>query len=520
MAESGRPVRHALAALLAVAPFALVASGCGAGQSSVGSGAIGVDGVSIALPPGWEGYTTHEGPVAVIRAASGAPVGPSPKYPPDDGVAIDIRAQVPDGDSVSWPRLSPPLTLADGFLLPDVNPEQREGRVWQIIQARMGGRALLVQVFSGRSPPSDALRAQVSQVLASLRVPPAAVREERDGDFVRFEDPEVGVSGRYPTGWHRAQAVSKLASPREVLVLATFPLRDRAKAGECAPDTARADMPSGGAFVWLLEYRPVRGEVWGDLRRESFPSKPDRFELARDELGVRDSCFEGPTYRTSFRAADRPFQLLVAFGGEASDERLAEVSEILSSLRFEEVPPPPADPYAGWADLHDNPGDSFQAPPGWAATAAFFPPAETPRPRTLFFASNRPLFGLPDRLVPRGVDELPPSPSWAVANDFPADGVLVWVTEEAKGDASPEFPAIGRGWPSRDDFRPVQIFTKPNPDVRWLRAGGSWMGFRFSVLVGQGPEASRADVELALKSGQSLAVSGCWRDSFDDCPDE
>lgn len=521
MADSARPVRHALGGLVALAPVAaVVAVGCGATETDAAPGTIGTDGVSIELPAGWDGYATREGAAAVIRAASVPLPRSSTDLPLHDGVAIEIRAQASEGDAASWIRLSPPLSLADGFLPEAANPEQREGRLWQIIQARVGGRALLVEVFAGRAPPDDDVRAQVNGVLSSLTVPPAPVREQREGDFVLFDDPEVGVSGRYPAGWHRAQAIAKIASPREVLVLATYPLRERAKAGECAPDTARADLPPGGAFVWLLEYRPVRGEAWADVRRENFPAVPDRFELTRADLGGDNFCFPGRTYRTTFRAADRPLQLLVAFGGEPSDERLAEVSEILTSLRFQEVPPPPPDPYAGWAGLHDNPGDSFQAPPGWAAAAALFPPDTTPRRRTLFFASNRPLFGLPDRLVVRGVAELPPSPSWPVANEFPADGVLVWVREERKGGASPEFPAIGRDWPSREDFRPVQIFTEPNPDVRWLRAGGAWMGFRFSVLVGHGPDASEADLALALKSGQSLAVSGCWRDGFDDCPDE
>jgi hypothetical protein len=91
--------------------------------------------------------------------------------------------------------------------------------------------------------------------------------------------------------------------------------------------------------------------------------------------------------------------------------------------------------------------------------------------------------------------------------------------EQEKGEASAEFPPIGRGWPSRDDFQPADVLTEPAPDVRWLRAGGSFRGYRFSVWVGAGPEASEAEVALALKGAASLAVSGCWRDVIDDCPD-
>ncbi len=342
-------------------------------------------------------------------------------------------------------------------------------------------------------------------------------RELAGDGFVRFHDSETGVAGRYPAGWHRARALTNLLVPREVLTLATYPLRGGAKAGECAPDTARADMPPGGAFVWLVEYRPARGDVWADLPRERFPPRPSRFQIRRDRLAPV-SCFAEPGYLTTFRAADRPFQLLVVFGGEPSDYRLDEVAEILDCLEFDPLPPPPSDPYAGWPLINDNPGDSVRPPPGWAAAAATFAPDKTSRPRTLLFAGNRPFVGLPDRLVPH-VDTLPPSPARVVATDFPPDGVLLWVTEQDKGGASKEFPRIERRWPSRGDFRPTELLTKPSPGLRWLRAAGSFRGYRFSVLIAIGFEASRPDVERALKSAASLAVSGCWRDGIDDCPD-
>jgi hypothetical protein len=346
---------------------------------------------------------------------------------------------------------------------------------------------------------------------------PRSASSAGDDGLARFHDPATGIAGRYPDRWHRARALTNQVVPREVLTLATYPLRGGAKAGECAPDTARADMPPGGAFIWLLEYRPTRGDVWMDLPRERFPPRTSGFQIPRDGLAPV-SCFDGPGYSTTFRAADRPFQLLVAFGGEPSEDRLDEVEAIVDGLEFDPLPPPPSDPYAGWPLINDNPGDSLRPPPGWAAAAAIFPPDGTPRPRTLFFAANRPLFGVPHRLVPH-VDELPPSPSSAVARDFPRDGVLLWVTEEETGGVSHEFSPIHPGWPSRDDFRRAELVAKPNPELRWLRAGGSFRGYRFSVLIGSGPEARPADVELALKSAASLAVSGCWRDVIDDCPD-
>jgi hypothetical protein len=333
---------------------------------------------------------------------------------------------------------------------------------------------------------------------------------------VGFRDAAMGVAGEYPQGWHRVRALTNLVLPREVLALATYPLRGGDRAGECAPASAREDMPPDGAFVWLLEYRPPRGEVWADLSRSRFPPRRIPFELRRADLQAGVSCFAGPALSTTFSAADRPFQLLVAFGKRAPDERLAQVRAVLDSLRFEPLPAPPPDPYAGWPLVNDNPGDSLRPPPGWPSATAMFRPGGTPRPRPLFFASNLPLPGLPQKPVPY-VDELPGPFPHAALDAFPATGVLVWVLEEDKAAPSPGYPPIDRDWPSRADFH--ELPTKVAPELRWLRAGGSYRGYRFSVWIAAGARASARDVALAIESVTSLAVSGCWRDGVHDCPD-
>jgi hypothetical protein len=345
------------------------------------------------------------------------------------------------------------------------------------------------------------------------------VSSEASG-VVRFHDSVVGVSGEYPSGWHQARALTNMVVPREVLALASFPLRGGDKAGECAPKSALADLPPDGAFIWLVEYRPTRGDVWADLPKSRFPPKAAHFELSRTDLQT-GLCQPGPGYRATFRASDRPFDLLLAFGTRATSKRLRQVETILNSLRFDTVPRPPADPYAGWPLVNDSSGDSLRPPPGWPGAAVDYHAGTTPRPRLLFFASNRPLWGLPKRLVPH-VDELPGAdlvPTGALANDFPADGVVLFVLEEAKGGPSGEFPAIGRRWPSHDDFKAGQIATQAAPELMWTRAGGSFSGFRFSVWIGRAPHATDHDLGLAVKSAASLALSGCWRERYDDCPD-
>jgi len=54
------------------------------------------------------------------------------------------------------------------------------------------------------------------------------------------------------------------------------------------------------------------------------------------------------------------------------------------------------------------------------------------------------------------------------------------------------------------------VLTKPAPDLRWLHAGGEWRGYRFSIWIASGPDASEEDRQLALKSAASLAVSSCF----------
>jgi hypothetical protein len=321
--------------------------------------------------------------------------------------------------------------------------------------------------------------------------------------IVSFRDPAVGVSGAYPAGWHHKRALTNLADPREVLTIATFPLREGSDAGECGPSHAIEDMPRDGALLWLLEYRPARGDPWAEVDREDFPAKPARFELRRSRLAPGTSCFAGPGSTATFSAADRPFQLLVTFGSRPADARLEEVKTIVDSFRFDELPQPPPDPYAGWPLVTDNPGDSLRPPPGWRAAAVMFPPETTPRPRPLFFTANVELPDL-ETTRPTGLPALP------------RGAVVLWVVEEAKGGASAEFPAIGAEWPAREDFARVAA-SGSSLDVR--RAGGSFEGYRFSVWIASGERSSDADRQLAFKSAASLALSSCWRDVIDDCPD-
>ena len=295
---------------------------------------------------------------------------------PEDALVTVLEFEGPSGHE--FPRRPEELLEAES-MEPDsldclARPRDLDNRLFAFTDA---GRDFYVYVAFGERV-TDERRREAGELLDSLRFAAPA--------DVDFADPEVGVSGRHPAGWHRVRALTGFTEPREVLALASYPLRGGAQAGECAPDTARGDMPSGGAFVWLLEYRE-------QLPPERFPPRPRPFRLDREQLAEHVACFPGPGWSTAFAAAGRQFQLLVAFGGPPTERRLRGVEVALDSLAFDRLPP--ADPSIAWPLLVGSTPDSMRSPPGWAAAPARFSPADEPRPRTLFFAASRPLLGLP-----------------------------------------------------------------------------------------------------------------------------
>jgi len=496
---------------------------------------LALGGLSMELPVGWDGFVKqlgHGDEAPSVYAANvpwpdvGQNVEQAPlrelfERLPRDGVVISAVTSWQAARRTARP-LTPPVKLADGYFLAESYEGQPAPHVsTQLIVGRIGDRFLNVQVYFGRNDPDDAMRAEANAVLATLAIsgqPPAPAPV----GWQKHRAPDLGVSATIPDGWKLGeQPLTSSTDPREVLAVATYPLEAGGNGGGSCVTTQRAvaAMPADGALIWLLEYRPSRGAVWADLPRSRFPPRPDTFALTRRDLqpGI---CGAGLGLSTTFRDADRPFQLWLLFGDKVSDARLAEATQILDGISFDDLPAPPPDPYAGWPIFNTNPGASLRPPPGWAATAAMFPVDKTPRPRPLFFASNHPLFGLPARFVPH-VDGLPgPMPSAAVANQFPEDGVLLWIVEESnRWQIGKDFQPIDRHWPRPDDFRPAEVLTKPNPDLRWLHAGGEWRGYRFSIWIASGPKASNEDRQLAVKSASSLAISGCWRDVIDDCPD-
>ncbi len=227
----------------------------------------------------------------------------------------------------------------------------------------------------------------------------------------------AGIRADLPQSWRRiGPPITAVTYPAERLLLTSYPT---SSGGNCGPDRAIADLPPGGALIYLFEYRPSVGDPWANLRRRDFPQRPAHFALRRSTLATYE-CWGGtPSHLIRFRAADRPFQLHVALGPKATAARRAQVLRILDSLRIAPLPPPPPDPFAGWRTLIDETGDSLRTPPRWPA-ATTTSPRRYPRPRALFFASNRRLKGLapaPAAQRPRAAAPAEPVPGGGARRD-------------------------------------------------------------------------------------------------------
>ncbi len=331
----------------------------------------------------------------------------------------------------------------------------------------------------------------------------AGSRAQAGGDAAhRVTDASAGIAVTQPGGWHLATPpITSLSSPRDRLLLTSYRAE---RGGNCGPDRAARDLPPGGALVYLMEYRPSAGDPWQGLKRSAFPPRPARFALRRSALASYE-CWPVPSYLIRFRDADRPFQLHVALGPRATAARRAQVLRVLDSLRFEPLPPPPPDPYAGWRVVTEELGDSLRVPPGWSAGVTTSP-RRYARPRSLLFASSHALNNLPPRAkrTPRRLPDRIP------ATELEPDGVLLWIREERKGPAAPAFPPLPkRLWPAPEDFHAVDRA----PGVRWERAGATAGRHRFTIWIASGLAASEADRELARKAAATFGFStGRFRD--------
>jgi hypothetical protein len=138
-----------------------------------------------------------------------------------------------------------------------------------------------------------------------------------------FEDAQAGLSDRLPGGWRIVEArPTSVVDPRQLLTVATFPLRQSRPDPNCAPRTARAQMPADGALVQIVEYTrrlPAR-----------LPRRPPRLELPRRPVELECT---GLGYTVEFAEHGRRLQAVALVGARAGERRRQEILELLNGLR-------------------------------------------------------------------------------------------------------------------------------------------------------------------------------------------
>jgi hypothetical protein len=156
--------------------------------------------------------------------------------------------------------------------------------------------------------------------------------DERSG-WTTYQDTRWGYSVRFRGSWHRAaEPVSpKLTDPREILSLATFPLRYRPTDCEAFGGAALHDMARDDVFLTVQERGYDRDSAWRD-----FPPRPRRFGPTEARPGEA-RCGDPPgttVHWRNFTDAGRHFHTLVAIGPDAPASAREQAWHILDSLRL------------------------------------------------------------------------------------------------------------------------------------------------------------------------------------------
>ncbi|HEY6889656.1 MAG TPA: hypothetical protein VI300_17795 [Solirubrobacter sp.] len=296
-------------------------------------------------------------------------------------------------------------------------------------------------------------------VAIAVEVAPFSAASPAPRDAARArpaDDPAAGLSWTLPRGWRPVRSqLTALVQPVHRLAAATFSLRQDKPDRDCGPDTARAQLPAGGALVYLLEDREAEARPRGLAH---YPARPKHFRVAR----ARTYECLGLGAIVSWTEQGRALEAQIVLGPRANRERRRQVEALLDSLVVEPIAPPA--PPIGWRSVTSGAYDSMRVPPGWRAHA-LERVHSTPRPRVLFRIAN------------------------------PANTVVVRVTEHLRGRPSPAFP------PATDAL----VFDADR------RAGLSFRGFRFSIRIFTRPGAAASDLAWAEISARSLGVSGVGR---------
>ena len=141
-----------------------------------------------------------------------------------------------------------------------------------------------------------------------------------------------GLTVGLPPGWQSAaqSLTPHLTDPREVLAVATFPLRYRATQCAHVAGSALEDLGPADAFVTLQERGLDASTTWPD-----FPARPAHFGPELGGPSEASACVPSARFADhwfGFSDAGRRFHVMVAFGPRATAEVQRQAWAILDSL--------------------------------------------------------------------------------------------------------------------------------------------------------------------------------------------
>jgi hypothetical protein len=144
-----------------------------------------------------------------------------------------------------------------------------------------------------------------------------------------------GVTVELPPGWQpaRVSLTPDLLDPREVVSVATFPLRYRATRCGHIAGSALEDLGPRDAFVTIHERGVDPASSWPD-----FPPRPAHFGPALGGPSEASGCVPSARFTDhwfGFSDAGRHFHVEVAFGPETPAAVQREAWGLLDSLRID-----------------------------------------------------------------------------------------------------------------------------------------------------------------------------------------
>ena len=157
---------------------------------------------------------------------------------------------------------------------------------------------------------------------------PFSAQRRDDSVPHRFVDRAAGLVVRIPGGWRADQRpLTRLISPRQLLVISSFPIRQRRPDPNCAPRTAISELPPTGALLLLLEQPSAANGSGGHAL---FGKRPHHFDLERLRARPRE-CF-GVARELDFQITGRKIYLVACFGPKASKQTQHLADRVLDSL--------------------------------------------------------------------------------------------------------------------------------------------------------------------------------------------